>query len=713
MDREELIFALDIGTRTVVGLIMEPTPEGLRIIASRVYEHENRAMLDGQIHNVIEVARAVKLIKAHLEEAIGQSLHQVAVAAAGRALKTIKQTHSIDLSSKREILPEDVNTLELAAVQNAQKLLAADETCDPSDYHFVGYSVIAYRLDDMHIGNLVGQKGRKIEVDIISTFLPRIVVDSLITVLQHADLSVRHMTLEPIAASNVVIPKEMHNFNLALVDIGAGTSDIAITRGGAIVAYAMVPVAGDEITEALAEQYLLNYASSEELKRSLMHQEKIPVKDIMGFELEVDSHEALMVLQQPVDQLATLIANEILSLNQKPPQAVILVGGGSLTPLLTQKLAELLQLPQNRVGVKQAADIKGVLGEIPDIESVQAITPIGIAVTCHQNTSQTTYIDVKLNDQRVSIFSLTQPTVSDALLASDTRIQRLHGRPGMALTFKVNGQLKTIKGTLGETGRLEVNGQPADLTTPITHGNEILYSPGRDGESAAGFIRDVVTLAQRRSIYLNGTPVSLTTRVLMNGNLVGPDTPIADGAEIQSVTPVTYHDVLTMMMEVPASDLISREMRFFLNSQQKTIQTGKYEIKVNGSYTDLEQPFSDGDTIEIHHLDHDDLTIGSIFARTGGTFDIMIQFNGRELSIPTNFWEIQKNGEEVTIDTCIEEGDEIICQPQPISFSRVLAHINYQIPDSIVGRLELLINGENATLTDPVQSGDNVKIQIR
>lgn len=712
MDREELIFALDIGTRTVVGLMMEPTPEGLRIIASEVYEHENRAMLDGQIHNVLEVARVVRLIKAHLEEIVGQPLHKVAVAAAGRALNTIKHTHSIDLASKREIVQEDVNTLELAAVQHAQKMLTTDESTSPNDYHFVGYSVIAYRLDEMHIGNLVGQKGRKIEVDIIGTFLPRVVVDSLITVLQHAELTVRHMTLEPIAASNVVIPREMHNFNLALVDIGAGTSDIAITRGGAIVAYAMVPVAGDEITEALAEQYLLDYAASELLKRSIMTQPKVMVKDIMGFELEVDSHEALMVLQQPVKNLANLIANEILALNQKSPQAVILVGGGSLTPLLTEQLAELLQLPPNRVGVKRAADIKGVVGEITNIESVQAITPIGIAVTCNQNASNTTYIDVRFNNQRVSIFSLTQPTVSDALLASDTKVQRLHGRPGMALTLKVNNKLKTIKGTLGKPGRLEVNGVSADFTTPITHGCEITYQPGQDGEPATGLVRDVVELAPTRNIYLNGAPVNIATRVLMNGHLVGPDTPIVDRAEIQAFTPVTYRDVLDLIMEIPASDLISREMRFSLNNRQTTILLGKYEIKINGSHLDLDQPFTEGDAIEIHHLEHQDMTIGSVFAYTGGSFDIHILFNGRELSIPTNFWDIQKNGQEVTIDTNIEEGDIIICQPQPISFSRVLAHINYQIPDSIVGRLEILINGEPADYTDPVKNGDNVEIRI-
>ncbi|AZR74891.1 hypothetical protein BBF96_09765 [Anoxybacter fermentans] len=707
-----MIFALDIGTRTVVGLVMEPTPQGLEIIASEVIEHENRAMLDGQIHNVIEVARVVQEIKAKLEEKIGQPLEKVAVAAAGRALKTAKQTHYIEFSSKREITAEDVNTLELAAVQKAQKSLAHDETHDPTDYHFVGYSVIAYRLDDIHIGNLVGQKGKKIEVDLIATFLPRIVVDSLISVIQHANLTIQHMTLEPIAASNVIIPKEMHNFNLALVDIGAGTSDIAITRGGAIIAYAMVPVAGDEITEALAEHYLLDYATSEKLKRSLTSEKTIQVKDILGTTLNIEAREALMVLKKPVEELANLIGDEILSLNQKPPQAVLCIGGGSLTPLLIKALAEKLNLPPNRVGIKKANDIKGVIGEISDLESTQAITPIGIAVTCKENINKTTFIDVKLNGQRINIFSLGTPTVSDALLASNTPIQRLYGRPGMALTFKVNGELKTIKGSLGEPGKLLVNAEPANFDTQIKDGDEITYEPGKDGKPGFGLIKDVVEFTTPKNIILNGTPTQVKTQVFMNGKLVEPDTPIEDRAEIYYTTPETYRETLIQLLEVPASELISREIHFSLNNRQMKINLGKYEILINGQEVDLDQPISDGDEIEVREIKSKKITIKDIMERTKVDMEIKITFNGRELSIPTNHWEILKNGEKVTIDTQIEDGDEIICRPKPISFNRILSYINYQVPKSLSGRLVMTINGKEANFTDEVKNGDVLELKI-
>lgn len=709
---KDLLFALDIGTRTVVGLVMESTDEGLKIVASEVLEHENRAMLDGQIHNVMEVARVVRTIKARLEEKIEKTLDKVAVAAAGRALQTTKIIHSIELDSKQEITHDDVNRLELAAIQLAQKNLAQNTTYNPADYHFVGYSVVAYRLDEMHISNLVGQKGTRIELELIATFLPRIVVDSLITVIQHADLTVQHMTLEPIAASTVVIPKEMHNFNLALVDIGAGTSDIAITKGGAIIAYAMVPVAGDEITEALAEHYLLDYANSENLKRSLLTTEKIEVTDILGTTLKIDSQETIVILKNSVEEITNLIAEEILTLNQKPPQAVLCIGGGSLTPLLTQELANKLNLPANRVGIKKATDIKGVIGEIPNLSSTQTITPIGIAVSAWQNTSQTTFLDVKVNDQRISIFSLSTPTVSDALLAANLPINQFYGRLGLAITCTVNGKLRTIKGTIGQPGKLELNGQKVKLDTPIQDSDQIIFTPGTDGKNGSALIKDFIHFDQPKKISLNGTPVEIKTIVTMNGKPVLPETEIIDRAKINYFTAATYREALVLLLEIPANDLISREIQITLNNRPITLHLGKYKILINGEIKDLDLPLLAGDEIDVQQLNNEELLIKDLISYLDENFELKITFNNRELLIPTNHWEILQNGDHVVIETKINDGDEIIFKAKPIPFNKVLSFINYQIPQSLSGKLQMTINGEEAQLTDPVKTGDKIDINM-
>src|SRR5690606_22252797 len=97
----------------------------------------------------------------------------------------------------------------------------------------------------------------------IATFLPEMVVESLYTVMERAGIEVTYLTLEPIAALNVAIPSELRLLNLALADIGAGTSDIAVTKSGTVIAYDMVPIAGDEVTEAIAHNFLVDFNTAE------------------------------------------------------------------------------------------------------------------------------------------------------------------------------------------------------------------------------------------------------------------------------------------------------------------------------------------------------------------------------------------------------------------------------------------------------------------
>src|SRR5690554_6893128 len=111
MDKQgDLIFTLDIGTRTVIGLIVEKIEGIFQIRASHVVEHGERAMLDGQIHNVSLVAKQVKIVKEKLEENLGIELERVSIAAAGRALKTVNYEGTLELEERRTITEEDVQS---------------------------------------------------------------------------------------------------------------------------------------------------------------------------------------------------------------------------------------------------------------------------------------------------------------------------------------------------------------------------------------------------------------------------------------------------------------------------------------------------------------------------------------------------------------------------------------------------------------------------
>lgn len=106
-------------------------------------------------------------------------------------------------------------------------------------------------------------------------------------------------------------------------------------------------MAGDEITEAISDQYLLDFPVAERSKRDIVCKGKAVVTDILGFDREVTIEEMIHHIYTPIEQLAASIAEEILCLNSKAPKAVMLIGGGSLTPKLP-KLNDQLQLVKKK-----------------------------------------------------------------------------------------------------------------------------------------------------------------------------------------------------------------------------------------------------------------------------------------------------------------------------------------------------------------------------
>ncbi|MCK8817258.1 rod shape-determining protein [Natroniella sulfidigena] len=711
-EKDDLIFALDIGTRTVVGVLLEPTADDRLIVkASEVIEHKNRSMIDGQIHNVEEVATQVEKIKTSLERKCDTTLNKVGIAAAGRALKTVTGHCQLEFDNKREVTTSDVQTLEFSAVQNAQeKLVSKGDQAE--GYHFVGYTLLQNMLDGMKLGNLVGQSGKKIEVDLIATFLPRIVIDSLLTVIRQADLEVDHLTLEPIAASNLIVPRRMYNFNLALVDIGAGTSDIAITKEGSIIGYAMVPVAGDEITEAICQSYMLDYHKAEEIKRKLLVEDKVEIKDILDQVTTVATSSVIKMIEDEVESLAQQIADEILSLNQQQPQAVICIGGGSLTPLLKEKLAKKLELPVNRVGVKDCQEVNEIEGTIDGVTETQSITPFGIGITCYKNNKQVNFIDIEVNGDLIHLFTLRKPKVSDALLAAEIDITALKPNPGLAISVEVNGDLKVIRGSLGTAGRLLVNGTEAELEDEISHGDQLTVELGEQGENAYGVIADVVPELPSRKIYINETEVVLEPIYYMNEKPVSADTELKDRANITYTLPQTVKEVVEQILEFPVEQIKKRKISYTFNGAEREYQYQNYRILLNGKEVSLDQEVDSGDHLSFEEVNKSDLKIKDLLDEVKVNSTINVTFNNQPVEVPLVDFQLLKNGKTAQLEDQIFTGDEIVYQPGTVQLNQLLSHINYELPTNINGRLIIEKNGQAAQLIEPLEDGDQVKIYV-
>lgn len=114
---EPLVFGLDIGTRNVVGTVGYKEGTEFIVVAQYMKEHETRAMLDGQIHDIGRVAKTIETVKQQLEEQIGTPLTEVCIAAAGRVLKTVTTTVEYEYDEETVVTREDIHTLDLLGIE--------------------------------------------------------------------------------------------------------------------------------------------------------------------------------------------------------------------------------------------------------------------------------------------------------------------------------------------------------------------------------------------------------------------------------------------------------------------------------------------------------------------------------------------------------------------------------------------------------------------
>ena len=272
-------------------------------------------------------------------------------------------------------------------------------------------------------------------------------VESLLAALERAELTMEALTLEPIAAIHVLVPESMRRLNVALIDIGAGTSDIAISNNGTVIAYGMVPTAGDEITEAISDQYLLDFKVAERTKRKIVNEQTATVHDILGMETMITYEELVTQISSSIDELSHQLAQEVRLLNGKVPQAVMLIGGGSLTPTINEKIAKHLQLPTNRVAVRGVEAIQNIEKNETLPTGPDFVTPLGIAISATQNPLQ--YISVYVNEQITFMFETKQLTVGDCLIQAGIDINKYYGKIGLSSIITLNGEEIILRGKYG------------------------------------------------------------------------------------------------------------------------------------------------------------------------------------------------------------------------------------------------------------------------
>ncbi|MCI8439763.1 MAG: pilus assembly protein PilM [Oscillospiraceae bacterium] len=521
----DLVFALDIGTRSIIGVAGRVVGERLQVLAVEKEEHGRRAMLDGQIEDIDQVARVARTVTDRLEQRLGCTLKRVCVAAAGRALRTEKGHFSMELPQVSRIESDLISQLESGAVSDAESHLSDSQEGPQRRFYLVGYTVSSYLLDRYPLITLKGHNGQQLEADVVATFLPSEVVESLYTVMETAGLEVASLTLEPIAALNAVIPVELRLLNLVLCDIGAGTSDIAVCRDGSVVGYTMATTAGDEITEELMRRYLIPFQTAERMKMELENQ-TITYRDVLGLEQSVPSAEVREALLGAAKALSKEIAQRVVDINGAPPSAMFLAGGGSKLLGLKQLVAQALEMDDKRVALAGNNYEMSTFSEEYELNDPEFATPLGIAVSAGLGLISDSY-RIMLNDQPAKLFRSGTLTVLDLLMMNGYNSADLVGRTGKSLSVTVDGQRMTFRGQSATPCVLRLNGQETTPSTLVYAGDAISFIPAVQGESAARAVKDLLGVDFPGGVLVNGQPVGLDYILSSGDQIVTTEEPFA------------------------------------------------------------------------------------------------------------------------------------------------------------------------------------------
>ncbi|MEB3236673.1 MAG: cell division FtsA domain-containing protein [Candidatus Sericytochromatia bacterium] len=730
-------LALDIGTRNIVGLLVERNAEGrLRILDGEVLAHEDRAMRDGQVHDIPRVGQRLRDVVMALSRRSGVPLQAATVAAAGRALRTVEVEVRAAVPRPGRVGHELLKQLALQGIGEASDRLGGEVR---SGFHCVGYTLGRHVLDGAPLDQPVGQTGSVLEARLIATFLPRVVTDALVAVVREAGLALGGLTLEPIAAAEVAMPSTMRALNLALVDVGAGTSDIAVTHGGAVIGYAMVPLAGDLVTEVLAQHHLLDFPEAEAMK--IRWQQAVsPVgpptvllaRDVLGLEVRVQAEDLQTLVRPALQRWAKAVAEEILRLNGgRAPAAVLAIGGASQTPGLSEALAEALGLPAPRVGVRGSDIVRdvdfGLLGAGTSLTELlrgpAGVTPLGIAFTAVSGPGfRLREIGVRLSppwqagdplveryreERTVQVLDLGAATVSDGLLAAGFAARDLTGRPGLGLTVTVDEALKLIPAPPGRPAEVRHADRLLTLDEPLPEDAHLVLKLAVAAQGPSATLGDVWGRERELTVLVEDQLVRHVLVPRVEGRVVDWDERLSDGQVCQILPTLSE---FAAGLSVPAdAELLS----FEVEGIPQVLRLADTRWLADGRPIGDAERVVPGMVLSRSRAVRDVPRVRDVMPEPR-IVDVSVWWEGRVLRVPGRLPPIvDASGEAIDPDGPVREGGRYRhgAPPLPI-LADLLALVRDDVtPTSPGGQLRLEVDGVPAEFTTPLREGCRVLVR--
>jgi cell division protein FtsA len=349
-DAKDLIVGLDIGTSKIVAMVAEMKADGRYEIVG-LGQHESKGLRKGVVVNIESTVDSIQRALQEAEVMADCKIKSVYTGIAGSHIRSFSSSGMVAIRDK------EVSESDVARVLDTAK--AVNIPTDQQIVHVLPQEFIVDGQDD--IREPIGMSGIRLEVKVHIVTGAVSAAQNIVKCVRRCGLEVMDLTLQPLASSLAVLSADEKELGVALVDIGGGTTDIAIFTGGAIRHTAVIPIAGDQVTNDIAMALRTPSPDADEIKlrygmakQALADpNEKFEVPGLGDREPRSLSRQALAAVIEPrIEELFSLVHQEIREsgFEELLSSGIVLTGGTSLMPGMVE-LAEDIFLKPVRVGV--------------------------------------------------------------------------------------------------------------------------------------------------------------------------------------------------------------------------------------------------------------------------------------------------------------------------------------------------------------------------
>lgn len=376
------IVALDIGTEYVKALIGKVDGDNIEIVGVGRAHQELADMQSGAIADISGVVDNCEEALNKAERMAGVDADEVVIGIAGELVKGTTTTIRFKRANpKNEISVEEmdliVRRVQQRAEANAKQSLALELGNDDVDVRLVNSALVSIEIDGYKVSNPIGFQGRDVAIQLYTAFAPMIHIGALERTAQMLSLDLLAVAAEPFAVARSVIGADASStLSAILIDVGGGTTDIAVVNEGGVEGTKMFGIGGRSFTRGLANEFGLEFEKAEDVK------------------LAMSTNKLAESKQQSADKavskiLSVWISGVELGLGEFDnldhlPNSILLCGGGASLDALVDELADsswYKQLPftkRPRVTHIQPSQVPGIVDKTSVVKDHTYITAMGL-----------------------------------------------------------------------------------------------------------------------------------------------------------------------------------------------------------------------------------------------------------------------------------------------------------------------------------------------